>query len=141
MLGQAFPIADQFIAQPDRESSERKRAAQRCSCVISSARETGEHRRLEVVLRLTDADTARYFPLDPRGLRAASRPVTVPGRVPSALDTVECQQGLHAPHSQLRLLQQSGCIGQPEQLGQVHDGARALLPAHHGEVRLVPIEP
>ena len=44
-------------------------------------------------------------------------------------------------HRQLRLLQQVGRIGQPEQLGQVLQRARALLAAHHREVLLVAVEP
>src|SRR5215217_2757646 len=44
-------------------------------------------------------------------------------------DAVQGRQRVHAPHGQLGLLQQVGGIGKPEQLGEMHQAARALLAA------------
>ena len=40
-----------------------------------------------------------------------------------------------------RISQQPGLVRKPEQLGEMLDGAGALLPAHHHEMVLVPIQP
>ena len=51
------------------------------------------------------------------------------------------EERAHPRGRELRVAQQSGGIGEPEQLRQVHQAARALLSAHHREMRLVAVEP
>src|SRR6187399_1680247 len=59
----------------------------------------------------------------------------------SAVDAVQREQVAHARDRELGLLDQAGAVGEAEDLGEVAEGARALLAADHGEVRLVAVQP
>src|SRR3954464_15544657 len=51
----------------------------------------------------------------------------------SAFDASGSEYQLHARGRELRVRQQAGLVGEPEQLGEVQRGARALLATDHGE--------
>ena len=51
------------------------------------------------------------------------------------------EQRAHAAHGLVRVLQQAGFVGEPEQLGEVLDGPRRLLAADHHEMVLVTVQP
>src|SRR5271154_5625860 len=52
----------------------------------------------------------------------------------SAADAVPLQDDAHAPRREIGIHQQPGLVGEAEQLGEMQDRARALLPAHHDEM-------
>src|SRR5262249_44145028 len=54
---------------------------------------------------------------------------------------VHSEQLFHAGGSELRVVQHARLVGEAEQLGEVDQRARALLPAHQDEVILQPVEP
>src|SRR5690242_622650 len=53
--------------------------------------------------------------------------------------TVRRKQFLHATGGQIGIMQYPRFVGQAEQLGEVQQGARALLPADHDEMVLQPV--
>ena len=50
------------------------------------------------------------------------------------------EDATHAAGGEIRIAQESRAIHQHELLGEVDDRARALLTAHHPEVRLVAVQ-
>src|SRR5262245_1773779 len=64
-------------------------------------------------------------------------------RMATFASRLDAAQGEHAPHAGHRALgfgQQAGLVREPEQLGQMQRGARALLAANHGEMVLMAVE-
>jgi hypothetical protein len=54
---------------------------------------------------------------------------------------VDAEERAHPHGRDVRVAEQPGGVGEAEQLRQVDEAARALLPADHREMRLVAIEP
>src|SRR5437016_5483132 len=59
----------------------------------------------------------------------------------SSVDAVQREQRAHPRSREIRVAQQTCAVGQPKELGQVNDAARALLAADHREVRLMTVQP
>src|SRR5262249_36994150 len=55
-------------------------------------------------------------------------------------DAGDSKDGAHPGRGELWIAQQAGAIGEAEDVGEMHQGAGALLPTQHDEVRLVAVQ-
>src|SRR5436309_2852683 len=69
-----------------------------------------------------------------------SRPMRRRASSPRSLDPRGCKNNPRARGRTIRILNQTRRIGKPNQLGEMHRGARTFGAAEHPEVRLMSIE-
>src|ERR1051326_2517187 len=103
----------------------------------ANARNVAGVKRWRLKTRTCEAKNASHTARKSPGMRS----VSAPKPALSLFNSMHREQLFHARACKLRIGEQSRRVGEAEELGEMQDRARRLLPADHDEMLLVAVQP